>query len=173
MSSDVIDRRYFIIEGGKALELVEQGERERMDALASMKVFATKWGCKQVGRINGVIVGLVFPDDIEVPKEWKRDRKSRYLSRPRMNTKAGKAVALEFTKARGSYDPENIVAKLFIGDTWVLTSDSMMAMGAYGKVGKAWMASCHKDAKASPIDGMREIKASEYVAMLEESKAKL
>jgi hypothetical protein len=157
------DRRIFKVVGGKAAELVAQREdqiRRHGEALAA---FLNAHGVTRFWGSNLEIWGVCSESKPKTPG-WRRHSKEDQVW-VAGSGKDGRALDLTMRAIRAIVTVK--AESFFTGDSWVCTLRHMFTPGC-GTVneGGAFIVTIHRDAKAKPIDGLEEIKLSEYYAMI-------
>lgn len=99
----------FIIEGGKALELVKQHIAERQRVAAERKEIALELGVEDIyiSNMDGVLLGVRFKGDDIHPDFKKPDRKG--ISRPKVRT----SWKDRFDAQKGYPRPSSVIAEAF------------------------------------------------------------
>lgn len=89
------ERLFFMIEGGKALELVKRHIADRMSAIERAKAIAVELGAEDVStsKADGKVVAVRFKGaphpDFKKPDKWGRDRERELIGRNGLLTRKG------------------------------------------------------------------------------------
>lgn len=167
--------RIYVVDGGAAAQLMDQIKAGREERFERLKAFVAKWGADEYmasehGNTRS-ISGLMWPKGKDIPEGWRRSEVydcDRIVIVPHRGKKAGKEVAKELSATNKAEFPR--AEDFFDGETWVVTGRAMYTP-AYGSIGGMDVVVIHKESKAKPIDGLREIPLSEYYAAKEAHEA--
>lgn len=162
------DRRIYLIEGGKAAEIRDAWQAKRKAQATAQRDLVRSLGATQGLSYGDSLAGIVCDADIH---GMRRDKRHPQCLVPRRSTKAGKAMLELFEKANAAGGKAINAEDFFEGETWYVTGTAMFKP-SFGTVGDQWVVTVHKDCGgAKPVDGLREIKLSEFYAIQEQSES--
>lgn len=171
------NNRYFVVEGGTAQKLIDEFQEREEQYKADLQKLKEDVGADNVIFGSGQI-GMVFKKDPGKP--WIKanifaNYKNGDMYRPEKRSKAGKALANRIFFLAKESDNLKSAHKFFEGKGDHIFSEkgqSFLSYPSFGKIDGKWVVCVHKGAEVKPVDGLKEIKASEYLAMLEKIEAK-
>jgi hypothetical protein len=123
MSKNVI----FMIEGGKALEMVKQHIAERRRAAEEVALLAQELGIKEgmTNRTNGILTGVIFTEVVH--PDFTKPKKRNGASYPKKGTEWAKRFAAQ----HGYRDPACWIAEEFRIPTTIKYSKPGAGFGSY------------------------------------------
>lgn len=166
----MIDRRYFIIESGQALERINHLLKLMDERMVEVKALLAKYvieGFIENSRSHR-IYGITNSTQLPFLSKYKRE--SFFV--PSKKNETGKALQKDLDTLNKKYlEIEKIAEGFFTGDTWYIDGRAVHFPSWGTAPGKEdqYMVSVHHLAKVEPIPGMKEIRPSEYLRMLEDS----
>jgi hypothetical protein len=167
-------KKHYIVEGGKALEVLQAHQKADAAWLAKVREIIAPLG------LEGIQLYMRTHDDLDwllpsdapnaLPKGLKRDAQDPKKVRINRRTKQGKAWAQELMEV-APWDHLGMTETLFPGGCYCRGfSDGRVFYAGFGPVSDGrWVVKMteREGQPLQPIDGLREIKASEYHTLIE------
>lgn len=168
--SEVMKSRYFVIEAGMALDRNNEIISLFEERIKDIKSLLQRWKIENLIENSDchAIIGIRHPEQLPFLVKVK---KGDYF-KPGKKTAEGRQLQQEIDEINKKYKKlEQIAEGFFDGETWFVEGNYLLRP-TWGKMpgdDKKYMLLLPKQSKATLMDGLREIKASEYVQMLEKT----
>ena len=160
------ERVYYLIESGKAKEVLSQMQLAKKQFDEHLSKLSEKYGCNDSETLSsgGCIVGLCFVAAQPDKKLWREVSGWTDYYFPRRNTKKGKEIAAEINAVKRV--SSLWLAENFLGNRGALIGCKFVSAGLE-KLGDNFVIITGKSEEWKPIEGLRELKNSEYWLMKE------
>jgi hypothetical protein len=172
------NRRIFKVTGGEAMDVIKKAEKFIEKRKKELEEFYERTGAKKFRGVQGWPEILIYDAGTE-PKEIDGEPFARVLRKkwgnsddevayvPNNRTEAGKRLSISIEKL-SDRDFRKFAYQMFEGapETTTPYRDRLKVyFPSLEKYEDLWFVTVHKEAQIKPVDGLEEIKLSEYYAL--------